>query len=211
MAITVNDWLKGDRDYFTGIQILQDHQVSAFLIKILSDGPDDYNTPKLLEEIEKLKPVALPVKPEARPELARQGQAPIYVPDPSMEKKLRIDARIKQIWKEMCHLHGQLDVLPPGQALHEVTRELMLKKLKRQDLWDHLHYFETNGVWFDDLPENQAKPMDPEQEIKNLMANRSKAAANLKKPLPAAKKTFYENKIAAINVQIDNLKKLRNG
>ena len=54
MAITVNDWLKGDRDYFTGIQILQDHQVSAFLIKILSDGPDDYNTPKLLEEIEKL-------------------------------------------------------------------------------------------------------------------------------------------------------------
>lgn len=214
MATEAENWLESEREYFAGVQLLRELGASDFIIDLLKSGPDAFNTGKLVVEMQKQicrKPAALPVAEQ--PEVIEVATDPpgssTYVPDKNLDKKLRIDGLIKQLWKEVCHLHGQLCVLPPGEQLHQVARAMKLKNLKRQDMWDHLHYFNMNGQWFDELPENQPKPFDCEQEIKNLMANRSKASAHLKKPLTAARKKFILDKIARLNEKIDQLKKMR--
>lgn len=252
MSNTVQSWLNGDRDYAEGVQLLRDHQVSNFLINLLAPGPDAFNTPKLLSEIQKL-PATSPAVSQL-PAMAGEAstashneamaavsdlewqvdsiesilsdltsqvdamqaatdnptsEAGIYTPDYNLEKKMRYDAQIKQLWKEICYLHAQMDLLPEGDQLYQVAQELLVKDMRRADLWNHLHYFNANGVWFDDLPENQPKPENPEQEIRNLMANRSKAKANLKKPQTKAKKQFFQDKVDSLTAEIENLKALR--
>jgi hypothetical protein len=138
-----------------------------------------------------------------------------YVPDHDLEKTLRIKKLIKDQFKEITHLRGKLSILPEGAELFECAKLIVTKDMRKQDLWDQLHYFETNGKWFDEQPENQVKDFDPkdsaqlEQKIKNLMASRSKAAAALKKPLPVAMKAHHEKRKADFTRQIEHLKTLR--
>jgi hypothetical protein len=192
---TIETWLTDGRNYFEGLQILRDHGASEFMIGLLEDGPDEYNTPKLHAEI-----LALHKKDEA---------VISYSPNPDLEKTLRYKEQIRQLFKEISHLKGQLINLPEGPKLYECARLIVTKDLRKQDLWEHLHYFETNGVWFDDLPENKPKPFNLERQIKNVMANRSKAAGYLKQPQPVAKKLHYEQKIAAFNKELETLIKQR--
>lgn len=216
MATEVENWLKGDRNYLAGLKLLEQNGVSKFLLDMLQKGPDHYNTPKLLQLIEKLPKTSITAEKQiskplnTKPEAAHALPGPAtYRPDKNLEKTLRIKEIIKQLWKEMTHLKAQLPYLPEGEKLYECARDLVTKNLRRQDYWDHLHYFEKNGEWFDELDENAPKPFDLELEIKNLMANRSKASAKLKKPLPAAKIKFYQAKVNLINEKIEKLKKLR--
>lgn len=213
MQIEINAWLKGDRDYYAGVKLFEQYGSSKFMVNLLSSGPDSYNTPKLLSELQILlseageELPAVAIKNSKEPEQLEIASA--YIPDKNLEKKLRIDSIIKQLWKEICHLHGQLGVLPEGEKLYECARQIKLKDLKRQDLWDQLHYYQSNGVWFDELPENIPKPYDLEQAIDNLMSSRSKARKILKKPLTQGKRDYQLKRIAEIDRKIADLKKLR--
>lgn len=218
MSAAAAQWLKSERDYFAGLKILEGSGISAFLVNMLSKGPDQFNTPKLQQLIQRLAENPPATKPEpvapqpalVAPQPDRPGPA-VYSPDKDLEKTIRIKEIIKQLFKEMTHLKAQLIHLPEGEKLYECARDLLTKSLRRQDLWDHLHYFEKNGKWFDELPENAPKPFDLEREIKNLMSNRSKASAKLAKPLPPAKAAYYQKKVDEINTRIDKFKKLRDG
>ncbi len=211
MQNEVTAWLDGDRDYEQGFQLLKTCGASTLLIDLLSDGPGAYNTSKLHAELVKISQ-AKSEDTEPASEASPEPTARVQIDDEpanqgrNVEKKLRIDRIIKTLWKEICHLHGQLSVLPEGEELHRCAREILTKNLKRQDLWDQLHYFEANGGWFDDLPENQPKPENAEQGIKNLMACRSKARRELKKPLSVAKREHHLRRIAEFNKQIEALK-----
>ncbi|MGY0037646.1 hypothetical protein [Pedobacter sp. NJ-S-72] len=209
MQKELNIWLNGDQDYHTGVKLLQQYRCSNFLIQLLSSGPDVYNTPKLHSEILKARNEV-----ENQPAVISPAQSLTipthYKPDRNLEKKMRIDAIIVQLWKEICHLHGQLSVLPEGERLYECANSIMVKDLKRQDLWDQLHYYKLNGVWFDELQENMPKPFNLEQDIKNLMTSRSKAKKMLKKPLPDAKRIYYQGRVSHFDKKIEDLKKLRN-
>lgn len=216
MQKDIQNWLDGTRNYAEGVEILKNCGGSPFLINLLSAGPDAYNTPKLLAELTalhlKVKPGTLPEpQPEqgTSPEPETEEPAAPYIPDHDLEKKLRIKKMITEIWKEMCHCHGQLSILPEGRQLFEVSKMLLTKELKKNDLWDQLHYFENTGKWFDELPENQPKPFDREQKIKNLMASRSKCTARLKKPLPESKRQHEQKKIADFDKRINDLRSLR--
>lgn len=213
MQMEINAWLNGDRDYTAGVELFRISGGSSFLVNLLAIGPDAYNTPKLLTELTRLSEADSPDQSAPLQDQSQALPAPpaneSYTPDNNLEKKLRIDLLLKNIWKEMCHLHGQLSILPEGRRLFECAKLILTKNLKRQDLWDQLHYFEKNNVWFDDLPENQPKPFDLEQEIKNLMASRSKCKARLKKPLPDAKKQHELKKVADFDQKIKDLKSKR--
>ncbi|HVW97507.1 MAG TPA: hypothetical protein VHA56_16155 [Mucilaginibacter sp.] len=202
--------MKGDRNYDAGLALLRAAGITGFVMDMLTDGPDEYNTIKLSEEIERLSG-SLP----AAPVMPSPEEVNIHAEAEELEKVLRVKSMIKQLFKEIVHLRGRLPVLPEGDELHECARAILFKDLKRQDLFDQLHYFEKHGHWFDELPENRQRPFDAtdkkqlERKIKNLMGNRCKAADNLKKPQTAAKRKFYQEKIAGINREIDKLKALR--
>lgn len=227
MIEKINAWLNSDRDYAAGYELLVTGGATGLMVSLLSSGPDIVNTPKLLSELQKLKAgflisaeaavicEALEVQP---PALAPPGApaAPPRLPGNDLDKKLRIDAEIKQLWKEMCHLHGQLAILPEGKELYECARELRHKDLKRKDLYDQLHYFEQNGTWFDvrHPATKEVDTTDPEQlerEIKNAMGNRSKAAKNLDRPLPVAERKHYQEKFDKFDKLTKHLQSQRNG
>jgi hypothetical protein len=216
MATTAAEWLKSNRNYSMGLEILRSAGISDFMLEMLSEGPDTFNTPQLLQEIEKLSaayvatdkeldlPIPIPDDTEGR-------SATGDISNHNLEKKMCTDAMIRELWKEICHLHGQLAILPEGDQLYQVANLLLVKEMKKTRLWNQLHYFTTNGHWFDELPENQPKPEDLEQEIKNAMSNRAKAKKKLKEPLQVAKKEYYSTKVAEWDVIITNLKLQRDG
>lgn len=212
MATDASSWLNSKRDYTAGLEILCAAGISGFLLEVLETGPDNFNTPKLLEEIQNLnkrKPAAPVDQPAPGHQAeAREEQAPAT--GNNLEKKIRMDQDIRDLFKEMSHVHGQLSVLPEGAQLFEAAYFVLTTDLKKQRLWDHLHFYKNNGHWFSDLPENQPKPENLEQEIKNAMANRSKAKRQLKNPLPAAKKEYYGAVVADWTKVIDDLKSQRN-
>jgi len=222
MQPDIQNWLNDNRDYQAGLVLLQKHGKTGFIINLLQKGPDAYNTPRMLVELQKLAesrpPLTIVVgQPDEKvaiktvSEPATSNSAPrSYVPDQNLEKKLRINALLKNLWKELTHLHGQLSVLPEGEKLHETAALILTKNLKRQDLWDQLHYFEQNGVWFDELPGNQPKPFDLEQSIKNLMSSRAKAKKILEKPVNKAKREHTERRIAEFDKQLETLRLQRN-
>ncbi|RVU01091.1 hypothetical protein EOD41_10785 [Mucilaginibacter limnophilus] len=213
MAKTATAWLSGDQDYHEGLEILKLTGASAFMLGLLNSGPDNYNTPKLKQEleiiagnevIESLIEVT-PVPPVTEPPAASEQ----YTPNNNLEKKLRIDGMIRQLFKEITHLHGKLSVVPEGDELFQIAKQIKIKKLKKQDLFDQLHYFNENGVWFDNKPQDDPDPENLEQAIKNLMSQRSKVKPHLKKPLPADVRERYEKKIAALTAKIEALIKKR--
>jgi hypothetical protein len=217
----IQSWLTGNRNYFDGLQLLREHGATEFMLELLADGPDEYNTPKLLQELTALHliqpsvPVAHPMPGNGSGSNERLNAqfwnipSPTYVPDHNLEKTIRIKEQIKQLFKEIGHLKPQLLTARTRAKRYELARELATRDMRKQDLWEHLHYFEENGVWFDELPENQPKPYNLERDIKNQMANRTKTQKYLDSPLPVAKRKFYQAKLDAINLKIDNLKKLR--
>ena len=219
---SIETWLSGDRNYEAGLQLLREHGASDFMIDLLADGPDEYNTPKLLQEILALHILPQPATASqpspgngsgsnSREDAQWWSVAPTttYLPDHDLEKTIRIKEQIKQLYKEIGHLKPQLIHLPTRLQRYQCATDIATKDLRRQDLWEHLHYFEENGKWFDELPENQPKPFDLERAIKNEMANRSKASAFLDKPQTVVKKAYYEEKVAGHTRKIENLKKLR--
>jgi hypothetical protein len=210
MASDALSWLNSNRDYTSGLQILRSAGVSDFLLDVLESGPDNFNTPTLLEEISNLVKIA-PINSPEEP-LVNETTTDLPVPKEfdSLEKKIRLDQQIRDLFKEITHVHGQLSVLPEGERLFEAAYLVLTTDLKKQRLWDQLHYYKNNGHWFDELAENKPKPEDLEQEIKNAMANRSKAKGNLKNPLPAAKKEYYQAIVADWTKVIDGLRSQRN-
>ena len=204
----IHSWLTGGRNYNEGLQLLRKHGASDFMLELLGDGPGEYNTPKLLQEL-----IALRVDMPPAQICADEPPAPpvpvTYVPNHDLEKTIRIKEQIKQLFKEIAHLKPQLLHAPTTAKRYEIARELATRDMRKQDHWEHLHFFEENGKWFDELPENQAKPYDLEKDIKNQMSNRTKTQKYLDSPQPAAKKKFYQEKLAAINLKIEKLKKLR--
>lgn len=214
MATTAAEWLIGTRDYDAGIEILKAAGASDFLLDLLASGPDPYNTPRLLQEIEQLASQApasmdLPALDEEQAATAATAKPAPYTPDKDLEKTIRYKERIRQLFKEMNHLKGQLPTLPEGPQLLACARGIVKRDLRKQDLWEHLHYFEQNGKWFDELPENQPKPFDLEKAIKNAMSNRSKALAALKKPLPVVMRDHYTQKAAEFDKKVNDLISLR--
>lgn len=211
MATSASKWLIGDRVYDTGVQILRDRGASAFMIDLLSSGPDHFNTTKLINELTKVAELEEPAAPDpdetpAAPVLPGPvTRSPAY----DLEKKLKIDRQIRQQMKELAHLHGRLSLTAEGKDLYELAKEIRILDLQKQRLWDQLHYFNNKGEWFDELPENEVKPEDIEQEIKNLMARRSKAKKELKFPLPDEKKEFYQAKIDELTKAIAKLREAR--
>lgn len=53
MIEQIDTWLNGNRDYNSGLSLLQHVNASKFLVDVLSTGPDAFNTPKLLKELQK--------------------------------------------------------------------------------------------------------------------------------------------------------------
>ncbi len=212
-------WLNGGRNYTAGVELLRKYGASKFLIDLLSSGPDAFNTPKLLKEMQKIEiqepGAGRQDEKEVVPSAAISTSKKPYTPDHNLEKKLRIQKIIKDLLKEITHLRGRLVVLPEGDELYECAKLVLTRDLKKRDLWDQLHYFENNGVWFDELPENQVKDFDPadkqqlEQKIKNLMASRSKVSKLLKKPWPVGVKAHHEKRKAEFDRQIEHFKSLR--
>ncbi|MBS7565146.1 hypothetical protein KHS38_12095 [Mucilaginibacter sp. Bleaf8] len=226
MIEKIDTWLNSERDYEAGYELLKAGGASGLLINILKSGPDAFNTPKLLAELEKLRSKLSNTELET----AASAQVPLLevqkpvIPSPpdqqskdahNLEKKLQVDKQIKQLWKEICHLHGQLSVLPEGDQLYECARDLLLKDLKRKDLYDQLHYFETKGVWFDEVRGNGPATFDPKgpdqlhREIKNAMSNRSKAARELNRPLPVAERNYHQGRFDEFNKKVQHLQSLR--
>lgn len=117
----------------------------------------------------------------------------------------------------MDHLHGKLSLIPEGDQLFQVAQTIIKKSLKNQDLFAQIHYYNNNGVWWDELPENQRLEFDPndkeqlEQKIKNVMSYRAKAKKLIRQVMPVAKKEHHLKRIAAFNAELKKLKAYRNG
>ncbi len=221
MPDDVLTWLNGNRNFFDGLTLLQQYGATKFILDLLSTGPSAFNTPKLLKELQKIPAPAITAGPVAAAPAARPKPAPerpassIYKPDHNLEKQLRIKAQIKTLYKEINHQHAKLSVLPEGDELYRCALDVVTKQLRKQDLWQHLHYFEQNGKWFDELPENQVEEFDPndpeqlERKIKNLMASRSKVTKDLKKPWPKAQEDHLKRRQADFTKKIEYYISLR--
>ncbi len=221
MPNEVLTWLNSNRDYFDGLALLQKYGATKFILELLAPGPSPFNTPKLLKELQKLPtPVQVVATVAAdQPALPRPATdcqtTATYKLDHNLEKELRIKKQIKTLYKEINHLRGKLSALPEGDELCQCALDVVTKDLRKQDLWQHLHYFQQNGKWFDEQPENQVQEFDvndPEQlerKIKNLMASRSKVTGDLKKPWPKAKEDHVKRRQADFTKEIEYYISLR--
>ncbi len=227
MLEKIDTWLAGDRDYHAGFELLKAGGASALILDLLGSGPDHFNTSKLLTEIGKLRDKQPAITPETQPEPEamdlptppeRDQVEPASVePSADLARKLAIDAQLRTLWKEMSHLHGQLSVLPEGQQLYQCAAAIQRKDLQRRTLFDHLHYFEVNGTWFDEQLEERTKekdltdPAQLEQAINNAKSNKSKAGKQLKRPLPVAERQYHQGRFDEFDRLLKHLRSLRHG
>ncbi|MBE7178191.1 MAG: hypothetical protein INR69_17445, partial [Mucilaginibacter polytrichastri] len=89
------------------------------------------------------------------------------------------------------------------------ANRLMYLDDQRQHLFGQVDHFEQTGLFFDELPENQPKPYDLEQEIKNVMSYRAKKKTELKKTANPDQRDRLKKRIAEYDQQLEQLRAQR--
>ncbi len=128
-------WLNNPSDYFSGLELLKAHTGESFTIQILSSGPDNFNTPKLYAELEKLQNKADEAKQ------IREEEKPLELKAKETNAGLLMDER--------AELKAQLRFLKDDAGATGARKSLAFRILdisKKLDLiFDEKEFYEQHG------------------------------------------------------------------
>jgi len=138
-CMTIQQWLKSDRDYATGLQLLQQNGGRASLLQILAKETT-YNRNRLVRELHKVAergPDSPPAKPQAKPARTPSAVKPNLQTGNWPEELHPAVQRLQQLYQLVNHYHPQMD------QLYNINRKQAFEvKCAVQDSWE-----EINEIW----------------------------------------------------------------
>lgn len=138
MLASIQNWLEGDRDYYTGVKLFETHGGSSFLLTAFNVGSNSFTSKKLLEELIKINATTeIEIRPAAA---AKVNTLPQDIA--TLEKEARAH------FKDGSFLFQHL--LDDKVATDEITRgNMAFKILQEEKLWKEkfkrVDYFRENG------------------------------------------------------------------
>lgn len=114
----IEQWLNSERDYQEGFELFRKYSTDAFLIRLLSSGPDAYNTSKLKSELQLMaqqqnEQAAKVSQDKVRALMDERSalKAALHVLD-SVEKRKRTAFKILSISDELTAIYSPKPELP---------------------------------------------------------------------------------------------------
>lgn len=178
----VQNWLNGNKDFTTGVQLYADNGGKSFYLTMFAKaGPTDYNRAKLLAELTKLAgsdtaPVLIKEKPVTKP-------APSLKPTPDKaadnRRYLDLVRRKKDLYTQLNMLLMEKRFLPAGEKLRVCAFDIIKTHQAIVENWALLDHYQEHQCF----PGKAAKPVrDDKTAIQYLRVSISKAEKRLANP-----------------------------
>ena len=209
----INIWLKSERNFLSGIALLELHEGSAALLSLLRSGENDFTRNKLTTALkticDRLSAADIPAEHKSKP-----------VPEPkdfqklSENKRMWIDVAnlpddLKKLWiqknditREQGRLHAQLELLPDKEERRKHGERILEIEEERAEIWKKLERFQLHGAEI--KTEKQITILDLISERDALGVRISKHG---KKPEYAARVEEWKAKKDELHKQILNAAK----
>lgn len=168
----IRRWLSGKRNYEAGRLLYEKYGRNHNLKRIFTRGPNNFNTPKLLQELQMILNRAISREAEAADKKViaigqklsnkKNEQAPGSLPKssdfiktgPGPKKPIRIDQlppRLRELavkkgdlYREVAYLHSQLLHLDEVKR-KEACRRIIENGDKIRAIWEELDYYHDHG------------------------------------------------------------------
>lgn len=206
----IQQWLKSDRDYTTGLNLLRKECDNKTLLAVLSSGETRYNKKRLLRELNayRSKPEEAPVFTAApRKEIKEVGigRPAIEAFPPALHPAFK---RQDKLYALVNHLHPQLDTLykyNQGECKNAVNA-LVDAWAEIDAIYRILDYYTKHGTILNNkyMPAPEAEPMSFAQVVKrvrNLRTYISKYKNNVKRQLEVK---AWRKELAELELKIEN-------
>lgn len=185
-------WLKSERNFQSGIKLLEEFEGSAALLSLLRSGENDFTRTKLvtaLREIFEEKQTAdIPAPHKSKP-------IPVSSEQKLSESKMpwidvsALPEELKKLWilknditREQGHLHAQLELLPTKEERLSHALRILAIEEERAEMWKRLNDFQSTGK----------QPAQKQITILDLIAERDALGVRLSKH---RKKPEYKEKV----------------
>lgn len=176
-------WLQNGT-YEEGVRLYEQHGSNSFLKQKFKAGPNDYNTPKLREELAKLAPLVPVAGAESESSKITSHPAPhtdTSVPKPNPDhayKYLQLTKRKQRLYIELNMLMEQKHHLPEGEELRLCCVSILRLHQQITEAWALIDHYQEHQSFPED--EKKEKPqLDPKKEMQLLRQTISKAKKRL--------------------------------
>lgn len=213
----IEQWLCSNRDYQTGLFLLQQTKCAPALLSSLGKGSGKYYQEKLAYELDKQmgflpkstkKPVQIPVVPPAK-----HNESPLPLNStlpPSPQKKEYPDALVilieerKGLYKARTRIHATLKLITPEERL-SASKAILDHTSRINAIWKIEDNYTATGKMPSASIETPPKPRDITKEIHNLRPNITKAKKAISAATTPEKKEKYQKKLEALQLKLEQL------
>jgi hypothetical protein len=209
--MTIGDWLQSDRDYGTGLQLLEQNGGSSSLLTILAKETT-YNRKRVARELLKIadqEPVAPPDKPKPQPALSQRAENKSISTSQWPEPLHPAVERLQNLYQLVNHLHPQMD------STYNINRKQAFEiKCKVQDSWQEineiwrlLNYFSDHKVVLPNIynPDERHLPFDRAQLVKRRNNLRTYLSRDKHKVGKAEKVKAWQEELNEINTKLGDV------
>lgn len=180
----IQKWLE-QKNYWEGVLIFNEYSNNRHLKRKFKQGPGNYNTPKLQQELEhiasrelvKNNPKIMSINSSVFvPPKKKQGKR-ATTPFPESKKKapiefnklpFRLQTRVLEksdLFRKMDYLHKRLDLMPTQEERLRAILDIVALDKGIKKIWKEIDYYNETGKFLDE--EEKSKQSAPRTLVEN--------------------------------------------
>tara|TARA_R110002096_G_scaffold129211_7_gene277922 strand:+ start:3837 stop:4466 length:630 start_codon:yes stop_codon:yes gene_type:complete len=159
------DWLNSEKDYDTGIKVLEEAKSSSFILNLLKKGKSFYNC-RLLEK--EIKAISEKHKPKAKvkapaPKVVQTDLTTSEIPP----QLATIKTELQKQYAIVNHLHPLMDAYYNTDRKKSFETKIAIQKAWKEieELWRIINYYKANGVLLPSKYSKDAAPMEEKTKV----------------------------------------------
>jgi hypothetical protein len=157
------DWLNSEKDYDTGIKVLEEAKSSSFLINLLKKGKSFYNCRLLEKEIKAVSEKGKPKPKAPNPKVVQTNLSNSQIPP----QLATIKADLEKQYAIVNHLHPLMDAYYNTDRKKSFDTKVAIQKAWKEieEIWRIINYYKANGVLLPSKYSKDAAPMDEKDKV----------------------------------------------